>query len=37
MASWTSNFCIDARDLRAQVAWQAQVFDDFEPGWLIFL
>ena len=31
MASRTSNFCIDARDPRAQVAWWAQVLDDFHP------
>lgn len=31
MASRTSNFCIDARDPQAQVAWWAQVLDDFEP------
>lgn len=31
MASRTSNFCIDARDPRAQVTWWAQVLDDFEP------
>ncbi len=31
MVSRTSNFCIDARDPRAQVAWWAQVLDDFEP------
>jgi hypothetical protein len=32
MASRTSNFCIDAADPRAQVAWWAQVLDDFEPA-----
>ena len=31
MASRTANFCIDAHDPRAQVAWWAQVLDDFEP------
>lgn len=31
MASRTANFCIDAHDPRAQVAWWAQVIDDFEP------
>lgn len=31
MVSRTSNFCIDARDPRAQVAWWAQVLDDFDP------
>ena len=31
MVSRISNFCIDARDPRAQVAWWAQVLDDFEP------
>ena len=31
MASRTSNFCIDAHDPRAQVAWWSQVLDDFEP------
>jgi glyoxalase superfamily protein len=31
MVSRTSNSCIDARDPRAQVAWWAQVLDDFEP------
>jgi hypothetical protein len=31
MTSRTANFCIDARDPRAQVAWWAQVLDDFEP------
>ena len=31
MVSRTSNFCVDARDPRAQVAWWAQVLDDFEP------
>jgi len=31
MASRTANFCIDARDPRAQVAWWDQVLDDFEP------
>ena len=28
----TANFCIDAHDPRAQVAWWAQVLDDFEPA-----
>ncbi len=32
MASRTANFCVDARDPRAQVAWWAQVLDDFEPA-----
>ncbi|GLY32297.1 VOC family protein [Kineosporia sp. NBRC 101731] len=32
MTSRTSNFCIDARDPRAQVAWWAQVLDDFRPA-----
>ncbi len=32
MASRTSNFCIDARDPRTQVAWWSQVLDDFEPA-----
>ncbi len=32
MASRTANFCIDAHDPRAQVAWWAQVLDDFEPA-----
>ena len=32
MASRTSNFCIDATDPRAQVAWWAQVLDDFKPA-----
>src|SRR5919202_3865105 len=32
MASRTSNFCIDAADPQAQVAWWAQVLDDFEPA-----
>ena len=32
MASRTANFCIDASDPRAQVAWWAQVLDDFEPA-----
>jgi hypothetical protein len=32
MASRTSNFCIDARNPQAQVAWWAQVLDDFEPA-----
>jgi predicted enzyme related to lactoylglutathione lyase len=27
----TANFCIDAHDPRAQVAWWAQVLDDFTP------
>lgn len=31
MASRTANFCIDARDPQAQVAWWSQVLDDFEP------
>jgi len=31
MASRTANFCIDAHDPLAQVAWWAQVLDDFEP------
>ncbi len=31
MTSRTANFCIDAHDPRAQVAWWAQVLDDFEP------
>lgn len=31
MASRTANFCIDAHDPRAQVAWWAQVLDDFVP------
>src|SRR4051795_6750287 len=31
MASRTANFCIDAHDPRAQVAWWAQVLDDFAP------
>jgi hypothetical protein len=31
MASRTANFCVDAHDPRAQVAWWAQVLDDFEP------
>jgi predicted enzyme related to lactoylglutathione lyase len=31
MASRTANFTIDAHDPRAQVAWWAQVLDDFEP------
>jgi hypothetical protein len=30
MASRTANFCIDAHDPRAQVAWWAQVLDDFD-------
>jgi hypothetical protein len=30
MVSRTANFCIDAHDPRAQVAWWAQVLDDFE-------
>ena len=31
MVSRTANFCIDAHDPRAQVAWWAQVLDDFTP------
>jgi predicted enzyme related to lactoylglutathione lyase len=31
MTSRTANFSIDAADPRAQVAWWAQVLDDFEP------
>jgi hypothetical protein len=31
MVSRTANFCIDAHDPRAQVAWWAQVLDDFVP------
>ena len=31
MVSRTANFSIDANDPRAQVAWWAQVLDDFEP------
>lgn len=31
MVSRTANFCIDARDPKAQVAWWAQVLDDFTP------
>lgn len=31
MTSRTANFCIDAHDPRAQVAWWAQVLDDFLP------
>ncbi len=31
MASRTANFCIDAHDPMAQVAWWSQVLDDFEP------
>ncbi len=31
MASRTANFCLDARDPRAQAAWWAQVLDDFVP------
>ncbi len=30
MASRTANFCVDARDPRAQAAWWARVLDDFE-------
>jgi len=32
MALRTANFTIDAHDPRAQVAWWAQVLDDFEPA-----
>ncbi len=32
MASRTANFCIDAHDPLAQVAWWDQVLDDFQPG-----
>lgn len=32
MVSRTANFCIDAHDPQAQVAWWAHVLDDFEPG-----
>lgn len=32
MASRTANFSVDARDPLAQVAWWAQVLDDFTPG-----
>ena len=32
MALRTANFCIDAHDPRRQVAWWAQVLDDFEPA-----
>jgi hypothetical protein len=32
MASRTADFCIDAHDPRAQVAWWAHVLDDFEPA-----
>jgi len=31
MALRTANFCIDAHDPQAQVAWWGQVLDDFEP------
>jgi hypothetical protein len=31
MVSRTANFCIDAHDPHAQVAWWAQVLDDFVP------
>lgn len=31
MSSRTANFCIDARDPKAQVAWWALVLDDFTP------
>ncbi len=31
MVSRTANFCIDADDPLAQVAWWARVLDDFEP------
>ena len=31
MVSRAANFCIDAHDPRAQVAWWAQVLDDFVP------
>ena len=31
VVSRTANFCIDAHDPRAQVAWWAQVLDDFTP------
>jgi len=31
VVSRTANFCIDAHDPRAQVAWWAQVLDDFAP------
>lgn len=31
MVSRTANFCIDAHDPRAQVAWWAKVLDDFVP------
>jgi len=31
MASRTANLCLDAADPLAQVAWWAQVLDDFEP------
>jgi len=31
VVSRTANFCIDAHDPRAQVAWWDQVLDDFEP------
>ncbi len=31
MVSRAANFCIDAHEPRAQVAWWAQVLDDFVP------
>src|SRR3954449_11186418 len=31
MVSRAANFCIDAHDPRAQVAWWGQVLDDFVP------